>query len=128
MIVIDFLFDKIGKAATVALAVGLAMALILWGYNSFVDGKTAKVEARLGKEQTDAALNSGRDAVETVAGVNSNDADTDATTRSNDRDIRTAPGADAPVDPAVAAAGRRSLCKRAANRDKPECLQYAPTN
>ena len=126
MWLIDFLFDRIGKAATVALAVGLAMALILWGYNSFVGGKTAKVEAKLGKEQTDAALQSGADAVDTVAGVNASDADTDAITRSNDRDIRTAPGADAPVDPAVAAAGRRSLCKRAANRDKPECLQLAP--
>jgi hypothetical protein len=126
MWMLDRLFERLGRLGGTLLLLGIAMAAIWWGYSTFVGGKTAKVEAKLGKEQADAALQSGADAVGTVAGVNASDADTDSITRSNDRDIRTAPGANAPVDPAVAAAGRRSLCKRAANRNKPECVQHAP--
>jgi hypothetical protein len=123
---LDRVIGRIGKTMTVVVLLAVAMGAIWWGYSTFASGKSAKVEAKLGREQTGAALESGRDAVGTVAGVNGNGAETDAITRSNEHDIRTAPGASAPVDPAVAAAGRRSLCRRAANRDRPECLQHAP--
>lgn len=64
----------------------------------------------------------GRDAV----GITAADAKADVATaninRENENDIRNAPGADTPVDPALAAAGRRGLCRYTAYRDRPECL------
>jgi hypothetical protein len=50
----------------------------------------------------------------------------DTITEENERDIRKAPGADAPVDPGVRDAGLRSLCRRAAYRGRAECVQFTP--
>ncbi|WP_294195852.1 hypothetical protein [uncultured Sphingomonas sp.] len=46
----------------------------------------------------------------------------DATTRENDRAIRSTPGAVAPVPVAVNDAGVRALCVRSAYRDHPRCV------
>jgi hypothetical protein len=97
-----------------------------WIVTSLIGGKVAKVEAKLGQAQTEAALESGADAVASVGQTQVNDAATDTITRENDRAIRQAPGADAPVDPAARNAGLRSVCRRAAYRQRPECLQHAP--
>ena len=50
---------------------------------------------------------------------------TDTITRENDHAIRTAPGADAPVDPALRDTGLAGLCRRAAYRGDPKCVQHA---
>lgn len=121
-----WLYNRFGQLGTVILLLALAMGAVWWGYSTFASGKSAKAEAKLGREQTGAAIASGADAVDTVAGVNAGEADSDTLTRSNERDIRNAPGAAAPVDPAAAAAGKRSLCKRAAYRERPECVQQPP--
>jgi hypothetical protein len=84
---------------------------------------TARTEARLQTNQTGAAMASGADAVETLGQTAAAEAAADTITRENDRAIRNAPGAGAPVDPAADAAGRASLCRRAAYRGRPECLQ-----
>lgn len=113
----------------IAVVAGLALALILGAvllWNAWGAASTAKTEARLGANQTDAALASGADAVETLGKSAAAEAAVDTITRENERAIREAPGADAPVDPAVHGAGLRSLCRRAANRGKPECLQQPP--
>lgn len=104
-----------------ALALGTVLLWNAWGAAS-----TAKTEAKLGANQTGAAIASGADAVATLGQSARAEAATDSITRENDRAIREAPGADAPVDPALRDAGLRSLCRRAANRGKPECLQLAP--
>ncbi len=87
-------------------------------------GKRAKVEAKLNRNVAEAALESGRDAVGTVGAQQAAEAATDAVTRENDRDIRNAPGADAPVDPAVRDAWLRSVCRRASSRLDPKCVQF----
>lgn len=105
---------------------GLVLALIIAGvllWNAWQSGATAKTETKLATGQTGAAIASGADAAQTVGTVGAGEAATDTITRENDRAIRNAPGADAPVDPAADAAGRASLCRRAAYRGRPECLQ-----
>lgn len=106
--------------------VGLALALVLAGWllwHAWGATSTAKTEAKLSGNQTGAAFESGKDAVDTLGKSAARDAATDTITRENDRAIRNAPGAAAPVDPAARDAGLRSLCRRAAYRGKPECLQ-----
>lgn len=106
--------------------IGLALLLVtvIGGVRSCQMAQTAKTEARLSKGQTGAALASGADAVETLGQTAAGEAATDSITEENQRAIRQAPGADAPVDPAVHDAGLRGLCRRAAYRGRPECLQF----
>jgi len=101
----------------------VAIILVLVALNSCQTARTAQTEAKLGRNQTSAAIASGADAANTVGDVGARAADTDRTTLENTDEIRSAPGADAPVDAGVHGAGIRSLCKRAAYRGRPECLQ-----
>lgn len=104
----------------------IALLLALWGlYGAFT--AKPKAEARLGKNTTEAALQSGSDAVATVGAAAQRDQAADDLTRSNADDISHAKGADAPVDPAARDAGLRSLCKRAAYRGDDKCVQLAPS-
>jgi hypothetical protein len=108
--------------------IGLALFLlaVIGGVRSCQMASTAKTEAKLSANQAGAALASGKDAVDTLGKTAAAEANTDTITEENERAIRQAPGADAPVDPAVHDAGLRSLCRRAAYRGKPECVQFAP--
>ncbi|KPL67398.1 hypothetical protein SZ64_04325 [Erythrobacter sp. SG61-1L] len=108
-----------------AIVAALLALGIWWLVSTLLGGATAKTEARLGKNTAQAAIQSGNDAVNTIGTQMAGEAATDALTRENAHDIRNAPGANAPVDPAAHAAGIRSLCKRAAYRERPECLQHA---
>lgn len=104
----------------------VAVLAILFALQSCQTARTAKTEARLGKGQTEAALASGADAVESVGEVGARAAQTDALTKENSDAIRSAPGADAPVPAAVDSVARERLCRRAAYRGRPECMQFAP--
>jgi hypothetical protein len=107
---------------------GLLFALVLGSvllWNAWGATSTAKTEARLSKGQTGAALASGADAVEALGKSAAAEARIDTTTKENERAIRQAPGAAVPVDPDLHDLGLRSLCKRAAYRGRPECLQFA---
>lgn len=112
----------LGRRVLIGLALGLLAAGFLW-LEACQTARTAKTEVKLSTNQTGAAIASGKDAAATVGESAARDAATDSITRENDRAIRNAPGAAAPVDPAADAAGRASLCRRAAYRGKPECLQ-----
>lgn len=87
--------------------------------------RTASAAARLATGQAGAAIASGHDAADTIGNRMADDAASDTITRENDDAIRNAHGADAPVDPAASAAGLRGLCRRAAYRRDPQCVQYA---
>jgi len=108
------------------LAVGalIVLGLLFWGYRALT--ADARTEARLARNQAEAALESGRDAVGTVGAQGAAEDEVDRITEENEDDIRNADGADAPVADGAHAAGIRSLCRRAANRSRPECLQHAP--
>lgn len=79
-------------------------------------------QAKAGQVIAEGQLAAGRDAVAITTAAGAREAQADNITRSNADEIRKAPGADAPIDPALAAAGRRGLCKRKAYRDRPECV------
>ena len=110
------------------IAIGCAVIAILLLLSQCEDSRRAAREADLNRGQGQAATESGRDAVGTVGAVAGRQAETDRTTRENENEIRNAPGADAPVDPAVGRAGRDSLCRRAAYRGSAECVQRAPAD
>lgn len=102
----------------------IAFLLLLWALYSAITAKP-KAEARLARNQAEAASQSGADAVNTVGRAGDREAAGDALTRSNDKDIRDAEGADATVAAPVRDAGLASLCKRRAYSRDPRCVQYA---
>jgi type II secretory pathway component PulM len=104
----------------------VAVLALLFAVHSCQSARTAKTEARLNSNQTEAAMSSGSDAVNTVGEQGGREAAIDAATKENTDAIRNAEGADTPVPPAVSAATRERLCRRAAYSQRPECLQYAP--
>lgn len=106
-------------------AVG-ALVIVLalwWAYSALT--RDAKTEARLGRNQAEAAAQSGSDAVNTVGKAGEREAASNDLTRTNSEEIHNAEGADARVAPAADAAGRASLCRRSAYRNDPKCLQHA---
>ncbi len=108
----------------IRLIIGLLLALALAGFltvRSCQSASTAKTEAKLGRNQTEAAIASGADAVETVGDVGGRADAIDQTTKENTDAIRNAPGADALVPAGVDAVARERLCGRAVYRDTPAC-------
>lgn len=87
---------------------------------------SGKTEAKLANGQSQAATQSGRDAVQSVGNQSAAEIQVDAITKENEDAIRSAPGANAAVAPAARDAGLRALCRRAAYRGDPKCLQFAP--
>lgn len=82
---------------------------------------------RLNQGETEALANSAHDAVETQGKANRRETESEALTRSNEKEIRDAEGANDAVNPGVNAAGLRSLCRRSAYRDSQRCkLLNAP--
>jgi len=109
-----------------AVAAILALAVVIGVAAALLDGKNAKVEAKLGQEQHEAATASGKDAVETSTGVSARASQSDRTTLENDRAIRNAEGADMPVTDDLRNVTLRGLCQRRSYSDHPRCVQFAP--
>ncbi len=97
--------------------------LAMLAVNLLFGGNAEKVKADLGANQTDAALESGSDAVDTVGRAGDREADIDRTTASNAESIYSADGATEAVTPAVRDAGLAALCRRAAYKDDPRCAK-----
>lgn len=108
---------------TLALILGLVALFVaaLMIPNCVAKYRSQAAQARLGAEQSQAAVESGREASEAQAGVSANQAASEALGRSNEKDIRSAEGANAVVAAPVRDAGLASLCRRAAYRDRPKC-------
>lgn len=104
---------------------GVVAALALWWLvATLTGGKRAKVEAQLNSNIAGAALDSGRDAVNTVGDEQASESAADAITIQNAVTIHSAIGADAPVAPAVKNAGLASICRRASARNDPKCAKH----
>lgn len=114
-----FLASAMGK---MLLVLALVMA-ILFGVRQCQKARQAGREASLSAELSKAVSESGKDAVGVVGAVSGRNTATDEITRENADAIRNAQGAGAPVDPAVRDAVLGGLCKRAAYRSDPKCLQ-----
>lgn len=105
-----------------ALLAGGAMLVL----RAITGGKAAQVTARLNANQAEAIAASGNDAVNTAARVAASSETGDAIHQENADAIQNAPGAAAPVDPRLRDAGLAGLCRHAAYRREPRCLQFAP--
>jgi len=115
--------SRAGVRILAALVVLALLAAILV-QRSCGAARTAHAAAKLAAGQAGAAIASGHDAADTIGNRMADDRAADTITRENDDAIRNARGADAPVDPAADAVGRRGLCKRAAYRRDPQCVQH----
>lgn len=101
------------------------VVLVVLAFNQWQRARNAKTETSLATGQTGAALDSGADSVNTVGNRMDVDAAGDRLTQENNDAIRSAEGASAPVLLPVRNVGLAGLCRRAAYRGKPECVQYA---
>lgn len=81
-------------------------------------------QTRLNQGQTEALGNSAADAVKTQGEANQRETESEKLSRSNEKEIRNAPGANDPVNPATRDAALRSLCRRAAYRDSERCRVF----
>jgi hypothetical protein len=96
------------------------------GLRSCEKRRSQAAQTRVERSQAEAASNSAADAINAVTGVGSNAAASEELTRQNEKEIRNAPGANDPVNPAARDAGLRSLCRRPAYRDNPKCRMLQP--
>jgi hypothetical protein len=103
-------------------ALGLLLVLaILFGVRQCDERRSQAAQSKVERSQADAASNSAADAIGTVANAGEREAASEDLTRSNDRTIRNAPGANQTVDPRAADAGLRALCLRRAYSADPKC-------
>ena len=115
-----------GNTARAVAIVVVAIVVGILFLRSCQAERTAKVGTRLATGQAGASLASGADAVDTTSNVQGNEIAADAITRENDDAIHKAEGAGAPVAAPVRNAGLASLCRRAAYRGDPKCVQQPP--
>jgi hypothetical protein len=111
------------RSTLIAGAVALVFALLF--LTKCQEARTAGAEARLGNAVAGAAVESGQDAVQAAGAVSASETAYDSIGRQNDAEIRSAAGAGEAVPAAVDAATRAGLCRRAAYRGDPKCLQRA---
>ena len=102
------------------------LGLILLGVNQCQKRQSMGVQSRVDQGQAGAADNSAADAVQTQGQANARERTSEDLSRTNEKEIRNAPGANDPVNPAARDAGLRSLCRRAAYRDSQKCKLFNP--
>jgi len=113
----------IGLAVLVALVLGV----VTLGPAACSKIRSLRAQNRVTQGQLTAAGESGADAVTTTGNVSAAERSPEDLTRTNEKEIRNAPGANDAVNPAVRDAGLRSLCRRSAYRDSERCrLLEAP--
>lgn len=108
---------------------GLVIVLLLLGYlwiSSCQANRTAGVQKKVDQGQMGAFTNSATDAINTQAAANQRENEARELSRQNERDIRNAQGANAPVDPALRDASLRAWCRHAAYRDSERCRVFQP--
>lgn len=104
----------------------LAIGAAAWGgWTLWQRATTAETKARIEATKSDNAIKSGADAANTVGTRAQIDVNIDAITRQNTDAIRNLPGAGAPIDGTLNRAGIAGLCRYAAYRDDPRCVQPA---
>jgi len=119
----DLIVKYGGRALAITILL-LALAAIIT-LKQCQSAQTAKTATRLATGQAAAAVASGSDAVETTGNVEGNAAAATVVTKENDDAIRNAHGSTAPVPAPLRDAGFASLCRRAAYRSDPKCVQFA---
>ncbi len=106
------------------LGIILILALVAFGTSQCSKRRDAASQARMDAAQGQAASESGRDAIGTVARSGEAAAASEELTRANEQAIRNATGADDRVNLAVHVAGLKALCRRKAFADDPRCAPF----
>jgi hypothetical protein len=112
-----------------AIGAALMLAVIGSGWWLVTEPGRARARANLAAAeaiQAQGQAAAGRDAVAIVTNAAARDGATDRQTQENRDAILAAPGASAPVDAGVGAAGRRAVCLRPSARRLPECQPLQP--
>jgi hypothetical protein len=104
------------------IAAALAAVFALWALWSAIRANP-EAEARLSRNQAQAAAESGSDAANAVGKAGEREAASADLSRSNEAAIRAAPGAADPVSAEARGAGLSALCKRDAYKDDPRCAR-----
>lgn len=118
----NFLASTVGK-----IIAALVLVVIVLGGLQFCSWQRARqqaAESRLQRNQTEALSNSAQDAIATQGRSQAEERASEELSRSNEKEIRDAEGANDRVNPAVRDAGLRSLCRRAAYRDSERCRVF----
>jgi FtsZ-interacting cell division protein ZipA len=117
------IFGKEIALKLIAMIVGavLLLGIIAFGVHSCDQRRSKAAQSRVERSQDEAASNSAADAINTVAASGEASRASEDLTRSNERDIRAAQGANDKVNPAVRDAGLAALCKRQAYANDPRC-------
>jgi hypothetical protein len=114
----------------IAMVVGglFLLALMGFGLSQCQKRRSEAAQARVERSQAEAASKSAEDAIGTVRRSGESEKASEELTRSNEKEIRNAEGANDPVNTAVRDAGLRSLCRRPAYRNHERCkLLVAPS-
>jgi len=118
---------EIGAKAIAIVVAALVAAGVVWAAVHYWEkSRSLGAQSRMEHGQAQAASNSAADAIGTVARSGKRETASEDLTRSNEKEIRNAQGANDPVNPAVRDAGLRALCRRAAYRDDPKCRVQQP--
>jgi hypothetical protein len=99
----------------------LLAALLVFGVHSCDVRHNKAAQTRVERAQGEAASSSASDAIATVASSGEAERASEDLTRSNEQQIRAAPGANDKVNPAVRDAGIAALCRRQAYANDPRC-------
>ncbi len=114
----------ISRVTVMVIGVILIIGVIAFGASQCAKRKNEAAQSRVDSAQAGAAANSAADAIGTVARSGEASAASEQLTRDNERDIRSAEGADVRVNPSVHGAGLQALCRRTAYRDAPRCAPF----
>lgn len=118
----SWLIGKLGPQAARILtgAAAIVLIVLLLALGKCVYDQKAKTEVRLAKGQSEAAIQSGHDAVEVLGNRLTADAETQTVVKDTEHEIQQA------TDPgAVTAAGRSGLCQLPGYKSRDECLQHS---
>lgn len=110
----------------IAIAVAVIALILIVGFTvrSCDKRRSEAAQSRVTQGQIGAYQNSAADAVNTVGAASANEAASEDLTRTNEQQIRAAPGANDKVNPAVRDAGIAALCRRKAYANDPRCHQH----
>lgn len=114
--------SRIIRLGMPVLLVALLIVAAIYGPRACRRAPDEATMTKVDNARTGAVVDAAIEAAAGTAKAMTEAADIDATTKENDRAIRSTPGADAPVPAAVNDAGMRALCVRASYRDQPRCI------
>ena len=119
------MIERLGARVIAAIILGLfVVGLLVFGVTQCQQRRSQGAQSRVERGQTEALSNSAADAIGAVRASGEAERASEELTRTNEKEIRNADGANDPVNPAARDAGLRSLCRRPAYRDSERCRLF----